>query len=214
VALVELVMILMLALAVSGDGFLVGVAYGVKKIKIPLISLLVIALASTTAVTVSMLCGKGLASVLSPEFASRTGAILLLIIGMYFILQACGEKINNLGNDNNEPIITIKVKPLGIIVQILKQPSSADMDCSGEISLHEAFFLGLALALDALGAGLGAAMAGFNILLTAICVGVLKFILLNSGIYLGRLMGNQRWLCLSSLLPGIILVTIGLVELI
>lgn len=207
-------MILMLALAVSGDGFLVGVAYGVKKIKIPLISLLVIALASTTAVTVSMLCGKGLASVLSPEFASRTGAILLLIIGMYFILQACGEKINNLGNDNNEPIITIKVKPLGIIVQILKQPSSADMDCSGEISLHEAFFLGLALALDALGAGLGAAMAGFNILLTAICVGVLKFILLNSGIYLGRLMGNQRWLCLSSLLPGIILVTIGLVELI
>lgn len=207
-------MILMLALAVSGDGFLVGVAYGVKKIKIPLISLLVIALASTTAVTVSMLCGKGLASVLSPEFASRTGALLLVIIGIYFLLQACGEKINNLGNDNDEPLISIKVKPLGIIVQILKEPSSADMDCSGEISLREAFFLGLALALDALGAGLGAAMAGFSILLTAICVGVLKFILLNGGIYLGKFMGSQRWICFSTLLPGIILVTIGLVELI
>jgi putative sporulation protein YtaF len=207
-------MIIMLALAVSGDGFLAGIAYGVKKIKIPMVSLLVISLASTTAVTVSMLCGQGLAAILDPHIASQLGAVLLVIIGIYFLLQACGEKINALDNDYDKPLLTIKVNTLGIIVQILKKPATADMDCSGEISPREAFFLGLALALDALGAGFGAAMAGFSILLTAICVGVLKFILINSGISLGRVIRNQRWLSITSVLPGLILVTIGIVQLI
>lgn len=209
----KLFMILMLALAVSGDGFLVGVAYGVKKIRIPLLSLIVIALASSSAITVSMICGKGLASILNPDLASRAGAILLIVIGIYFLLQAWTERLNSLGEDYDKPLITIRIKPLGVIVQILKEPSSADLDSSGEINSREAFFLGLALALDALGAGLGAAMAGFNILITALFVGMIKFILVNSGLYVGKIVLNQKWVNITTLLPGIILIAIGFIEL-
>lgn len=207
----EYMLILLFALAVSADGFMVGIAYGIKKIKIPFLSLILIACASALAVTFSMICGKGLAAFLNPSWASHLGAAMLIIIGLYFLLQALKEKINQI-EASNSAIITLNLEFLGIIVQILKKPSSADMDCSGEINLKEAFFLGLALAVDALGAGIGAAMTGLNILFTALSVGVLKFILVNSGIYLGEAVKSKYIEGISSLLPGIILITIGIIE--
>jgi putative Mn2+ efflux pump MntP len=55
--------------------------------------------------------------------------------------------------------------------------------------LQEAFFLV---------AGVCLAMAGMNILLTAISVGMVKFILVNSGLAVGHRMQNER---LQSLAP-------------
>lgn len=207
----EYMLILLFALAVSADGFMVGIAYGVKKIKIPFLSLILIAGASALAVTFSMICGQGLAAFLHPSWASGLGAAMLIIIGLYFLLQALKEKINQL-ETSDSTIFTLNLEFLGIIVQILKKPSSADMDCSGEINLREAFFLGLALAVDALGAGIGAAMTGMNILFTAVSVGMLKFILVNSGIYLGEVVKSKYIESVSSLLPGIILITLGIIE--
>lgn len=207
----EYMLILLFALAVSADGFMVGIAYGVKKIKIPFLSLVLIACASALAVTFSMICGKGLAVFLKASWASALGAGMLIIIGCYFLMQALKEKINQI-DPPDSAIFTLNLEFLGIIVQILKKPSSADMDCSGEINLREAFFLGLALAVDALGAGIGAAMTGLNILFTALSVGMLKFILVNSGIYLGEVVKGKYVEGISSLLPGIILITIGIIE--
>lgn len=208
----EYMLVLLFALAVSADGFMVGIAYGIKRIKVPFLSLILIALASSLAVTFSMICGKGLAAILSPTWTSRLGAALLVIIGLYFLLQSCREKIIQMEAPADEAIFTLNLEFLGIIVQILKKPSAADMDCSGEINIKEAFFLGLALAVDALGAGIGAAMTGLNILFTALSVGMLKLILVNSGIYLGAALKSKYIKGISSLLPGIILITIGIIE--
>lgn len=204
--------IALFALAVSADGFAVGMAYGIGKIRIPFFSLLVISLASALAVSLSMLCGKGLAELLSPQMSSYVGAIIILGLGVYFLLMAGKNKINSLENDQEKPILAFSIKPLGIIVQILKQPSQADFDCSGEISTSEAFFLGLALAMDALGAGIGIAMTGSNILYTAICVGMLKFILVNSGIFLGSKINAIKLKAVTALVPGLVFITIGIIE--
>ena len=59
VEILELLAIVLFALAVSGDGFIVGIAYGIKQIKIPTLSLLVIAMASALAVMSSMILEKG-----------------------------------------------------------------------------------------------------------------------------------------------------------
>lgn len=206
--------IALFALAVSADGFAVGIAYGIAKIRIPVFSLLVISLASALAVSLSMLCGKGLAELLSPQMSSYVGAIIILALGVYFLLQAGKNKINSLENDQEKPLLAFSIKPLGIIVQILKQPSRADFDCSGEISTTEAFFLGLALAMDALGAGIGIAMTGSNILYTAVCVGMLKFILVNSGIFLGSKINAVELKAVTALVPGLVFVAIGIIELI
>ncbi len=210
----EILTALLFALAVSADGFVVGVAYGINKIKIPVISLLVIAFASACAVTISMALGKGLAAILPPYWASGIGSFLLITIGIYFLLQACRDKIDRIASNGEEALFTFSIKQLGIIVQILKEPSTADFDYSGEISAKEAFFLGFALALDALGAGIGAAMAGLNIFFTSISVGVLKFILVKSGFFLGKMIENRHLKSMSSLIAGILFLIIGVLELI
>jgi putative sporulation protein YtaF len=180
----------------------------------PLISLLVICVASASSVTLAMLFGKGLMCFLTPAAASRVGAVTIMVIGGFFLIQSLRQKLCGMDVNDEDPLLSLTVKPLGIIIQILKEPSKADFDRSGEIGLQEAFFLGLALAMDAFGAGIGIAMAGYNILLTAICVGMLKFILVKSGLMLGRIVQNEHWQFLSSVLTGLILLALGVSELI
>ena len=205
----EFLAILFFALAVSTDGFVVGMAYGIKKIKIPLASLLLIAMASATAVSISMICGKGLAVLLPPALTNKIGALFILVIALYFLAQACRSRLEELQEDEQEPLMAFTIKPLGIIVQILREPSTADFDSSGEISLREAFFLGFALAVDALGAGFGMAMAGYDIFCTALMVAVLKLILVSSGMWLGKIVSKESWQALLAWLPGLILLAIA-----
>ena len=108
----------------------------------------------------------------------------------------------------------MQIKPLGIIIQILKEPSTADFDSSGVIGFKEAFFLGLALAVGAFGAGIGIAMAGYSILFTAVSVGVLKFLLVSTGLLMGTyFIKSERWQYFASVLTGLILLALGFIEL-
>ncbi len=202
------------ALAVSSDGFVVGLAYGIRKIKIPLLSLLVICVASAGSVTLAMLLGRGLSTLLQPEMASRVGALTIIAIGLFFLMQLVRDRIGAIEENGDYPLLSFKIKPLGVIIQILKEPSTADFDRSGEIGIREAFFLGLALAMDAFGAGIGISLAGYNILFTALSVGVLKFLLVSGGLILGRKVTSDCWEKMSSGLTVLILLTIGILELI
>lgn len=208
----DLVFALLFACGVSADGFMVGVAYGIQKIRIPIVSLMVVALASSMAVTISMVCGKGIGTMIPQPWANSIGAIMLMVVGFYFFLGACREKIHSLEKGNEEPLLILNIKSLGIIVHILKEPSRADFDSSGIISTREAFFLGTALAMDAMGAGLGAAMTGLNIFFTAVSVGMLKFILVNAGLCIGRMADSKRLKNISALISSIIFIIIGLAE--
>lgn len=204
--------VIVFALAVSADGFIAGLAYGIKKIRIPFISLLVIAAASAMAVSISMLLGQGIAAVLPSGSADKLGALLLVIMGVFFLLKAIGDQIDHLPANEEEPLLTLKLKSLGIVIQILKEPIAADFDASGELSNKEALFLGSALAIDAMGAGIGIAMAGYNILFTALTVGMLKFILVNIGIEFGKRMKNGVVRNIASFVPGLSFLIIGIME--
>jgi len=208
----EYLAVLLFALAVSADGFLVGVAYGFKRIRLPVLSLLVIAGSSALAVCVSMLLGRGLAAMMNPRLAAYIGAGMLIFMGMAFVFQAYWQHLFNSKDNLDEPLFSFYVKPLGIMVQILARPESADRDESGEISIQEAFMLGLALAMDALGAGIGMALAGFNILTTALGVGMVKFILVNLGTAIGRMFQGEEEGGCSSALAGCIFIILGFLQ--
>lgn len=210
----EILAVLLFSLAVSADGFLVGIAYGFKRIRIPVMSLLVIAGASALTVSISMILGKGLAAMMNPRIACYIGAGMLIFVGIVFLLQAYWEHLSKKNDNLEEPLLSVYVKPLGIIIQILAQPERADMDDSGEISTREAFFLGMALAMDALGAGIGMAMAGFNILLTALGVGVVKFILVKTGIAVGSMLDGKTTAGYPSVLAGCIFLLIGFLQIV
>lgn len=216
---------LFFAMALSFDGFGVGVAYGVRKIKIPLFSLMVISATSALAISLSMVAGHYLSTLISVKAAERVGAIILICVGIWVIAQPwiqSRSKSNEPGESpaetmpakepSSEQVVRLHIKPLGLVIQILKEPSAADLDASGTINAMEAFFLGLALAMDALGAGFGAAMAGFKPLMTPLIVGAVKFIFVSSGDYLGRRYA-PGWLgSKAAILPGWVLILLGIMN--
>lgn len=211
---------LLFAMALSFDGFGVGVAYGVSKIKIPFFSLLVISITSALAISLSMLAGHLLSAFVSVKIAERVGAIILILVGLWIIFQPWLQRKAKSKKEFNQETapaekatpstFKFQIKSLGLVIQIIKEPSAADLDSSGTINLLEAFFLGLALAMDALGAGFGAAMAGFKPILTPLIVGIVKFIFVSLGDYCGRRYA-PGWLgAKAAILPGWVLIILGI----
>ncbi|MGE5543945.1 MAG: sporulation membrane protein YtaF [Bacillota bacterium] len=208
----HLVSVMLLALALSSDGFAVGMAYGARKIRIPLGSLLLICLASMLAVSVSMLTGKALALYFDPHVTQLIGALALMAVGLWLFSESLRKWQGRAETGENNAIATLRIRPLGIIIQILREPSKADLDSSGVISFREAFLLGIALALDALGAGMGASMSGFDIALTIPLVGCCKFLLISLGLRWGVALKNGVLRNASGVFSGLILFILGFVE--
>jgi len=110
-------------------------------------------------------------------------------------------------------LFQIEMKRLGLVIQMVKTPVKADLDQSGAISATEAVLLGTALSLDSFGAGIGAALLGFAPLPTAAIIAVASGIFLASGLRIGYLCADLRWLRKFSILPGFVLIIMGILKL-
>ncbi|SEM62004.1 MntP/YtaF family protein [Paenibacillus sp. OV219] len=238
--LVHAASLLLLAFAVSLDGFGVGVTYGLRRIRIPLFSIVIIAFCSGLVVWLSMQIGSILTGYMSPVIAKWIGALLLMCIGVWALIQywqrrKAGEnganedaadraasQVSGIAVTGVEPaagelaasaIVNLELKRLGIVIQILRTPQVADVDRSGTISASEAILLGFALSLDSFGAGLGAAMVGFNPLLTAFVICTASAVFLLAGMRLGFRFAGWRGMQTLSVLPGIMLIVMGFLRL-
>lgn len=210
----ELLSYIFFALALNLDSFVSGLAYGARQIKVPLISLSIISLISMLAISISMLGGHILLSFISAISARRVGGVLLLIIGLWILYQTRrgeSESETNAVKDNClQKMIKIHIRPLGLVIQILREPAMADLDSSGVISARESLVLGAALAMDSFGAGFSFSLLGFSTILTAIIVGLGQFLLTYLGIQAGRSITKFRLGRYLTALPGCILITLGL----
>ncbi len=209
----ELMKILLFAGAVSLDGFIAGMACGVRLIRIPLTSQLVVVAAAGSSVLVSMLCGR----VLGGFFGSRTavwlGVTLLLLMAVFFFLQGMREYLGSRQQNAEEPLLAFCIRPLGVIVQVLRSPEIADQDASGEISWREALALALALSLDSFGAGVGIALGGFPVLATVLWVAAANFFAMKTGIKLGQHVGKKTENGMTAALSGCIFLLLAVVQL-
>jgi len=221
---------LLLAFAVSLDGFGVGITYGVRKIKIPAASILIISACSGLIILLSMLLGVALTRWMSPHGASVVGAVILIGIGLWALVQFArsgeaeetptgspaetgGEPAAGTDVPERKPLLTLELRVFGIMIQILRTPSAADMDRSGIISAGEAFLLGAALSLDAFGAGIGAALVGFPPFATALLIAASSGFFLWMGTRVGFWASDWRWIRQLSMLPGLILIAMGIFKL-
>jgi len=217
--------LLLLAFALSLDGFGVGVTYGLRKLKIPLPSILIISLCSGVIIGVSMQVGVLLAHVVSPHAASEVGAVILLLMGCWSLVQMLIQKEKELGKKEeavvleaegvpDEPaVFSLELRHFGIVIQILRTPSSADMDDSGSISSMEAVMLGIALSLDAFGAGLGAALLGFHPVWTAVSIALFSGAFLVMGMKTGLRFAGSSWMKRAAVLPALMLIIMGIMKL-
>ncbi|MFK2824632.1 sporulation membrane protein YtaF [Bacillus sp. B190/17] len=198
----------MLAAAVSLDSFSAGLAYGLKKLKLPVKSSIVLSLCSATALLAAMGAGHWLSRWFSGAAASRLGGVILISLGMWVLWQFFrgGQKH---GQTEERPLIHLELKRLGVVIHIFKRPTAADLDQSGTITGLEALLLGCALSLDAFGAGIGAAMLGYPALLLASAVAVMNFLFVTSGLACGRKFAGILWIQRVAFIPGILLIILG-----
>lgn len=210
----HIVSILLLALSSNLDNVGVGTAYGVRKIRIPFSSNVVIALITSTGTWLSMLMGKRIGMILNPQLAGYLGASLIIAVGVWVFSSETGivrkKRSYDLIEENDRPDIS-GMHFLKKIYIILDNPFAADMDFSGHISLREGVLLGFALTLNNLANGVGAGMMRLDIGLVTLFVGIFSIITIWVGIAAGC---KESYLFgkLAGPVSGLLLILIGIIE--
>lgn len=214
---------LIIALALSLDGFGVGMSYGWKRIKIPFASMSIIGFCTAFAMGISMYFGHILAPKLTLISPRVLGSGILIAIGCFQLLQAIkgraavGKAVPVIAQvspdaDSYQTLMTIKLNVFGLVIQVLKTPDAADLDGSGTISPKESILLGIALALDTFAAGMAATMTGISFYVIGL-VAVVQILMIWAGQELtGKL--PSAVLAKTKFLPGALLVVIGSLKII
>lgn len=198
----------LLALSANVDNLAVGVAYGVKKLKITFWSNLLIAVVSGTGTIVSMSFGAVVGKFLPSNVANIVSSGVLIIIGIVGIWGALRTQ-NSVQEKNGSQEASKEELSYSTYV---KDPSRVDVDNSRRIELKEAWVLAFALTINNLASGVGAGMSGLNIPLTAIFAYAFSLLAITWGYWAGdtmtlRLSGN--WLEAFS---GAIMIILGIYE--
>jgi putative sporulation protein YtaF len=215
---------ILMAVALSLDGLGVGLAYGLRRIRIPMSSLIAIAMCTVFAMGISMLFGSWVTLWLKFIPARSLGATILLTLGVFQLARAIWNRNREIFPQAVPAIAVVTQKPVlepvfrfqlslfGLVIQVLKTPDIADVDGSGGISLRESLLLGSALAMDAFASGIGAAMAGMTLSVIGI-VALTQIMMLR----LGQQMAGkipESWTAKAEYLPGTVLILVGLGKLI
>lgn len=211
--------IILLAISLSLDAFGVGLSYGVRKIKIPMLSKIIICFFSIFYAGIALIGGKSLALFLPQNISKIIGITILFVMGALIIIQALIKKDNEDYSlcsyiDKEKTLVNIAIKSLGISVKVIKNPVEGDIDKSGKIEFTESILLGLALSVDAIGVTLGISLAGFYSVLIPFAVGVFQFAFLYAGTYLGEKFAliekvNKKAM---AILPGILLLALAIIN--
>ena len=255
--------VLLFAIAISIDGFAAGVAEGLRGIKVPLGSLLVMNVVSAVVVFLSLGSGQVVAGFLAPVAGRLIGGGVLIALGAWMLWRgpaatapAGARRASGRvtwehvvpGDDAGTPcrprarwtrgtrgwrpgdgggdraaarrgVYSALSWPrrfvgfLAMVPGLLDEPARADLDSSGVLTPGEAFLLGLALAIDALGVGFGAGMAGLSGVLTPVVAGTTQFVFVSTGLAVGHRIRRSTFAPSIERVPGGILILLGLMRL-
>ncbi len=197
--------------ALSTDALIASFAYGSNKIKIPMISVQVISFLCTIVLGISLLLGTFLKSFIPG------GVLHLVSFGILFILGVI-KLLDNLIKSAIEKHTTINKQiefsllNLNFILNIYANPKEADVDNSKTLSPREALSIAIALSIDSLVAGVGAALANISILAVIISSLVLSTLAVKLGEQLGHKLCEKMPFGLSWL-SGAILISLAFLRL-
>jgi putative sporulation protein YtaF len=209
-----LLYVVLLGFAVSIDGFIAGISYGLKNINIPITSLSIVGITTTLCTGLAMGSAHILGALINTKIAILVGALLLTTMGLFNLFQEyCTAKVQ-VEPSNTEirsPNLTFSVGRL--VINIMTKPEIADVDHSQFISPLEAVLLGLALGIDNMIAIFAAALVTPLPFYTPISMGCIQIMVISSGIYTSHNFVSEQFKKKVPYLPGLILVVLGLMRL-
>ncbi|QHI73522.1 manganese efflux pump [Aminipila terrae] len=202
----------LLVLSLNIDSFSIGLNYGLRKIKISFLALITIVAMSLGILSISYSIGYIIFSFISIFVSKMISSLLLISLGCVLLIQTL---INIHYPVENEALTIkkIKIKPLNIIVNIVREPSNGDMDHSGTINMKEAVYIGFALSMDSFAVGLSLAAFQINLTWFLLLTAIVNIILLMSGELIGKLVGSIVSGDKLKLVASIIIIFLGFTKL-
>lgn len=177
--------ILLLVLSVSIDSFIASISYGSSKIRIPLISALIVDLISSSMLGISLILGSLLQNYISITTAKVFSFSILFFLGFYRLFEGVLKSyINNKVKDSHS--LNFKLFDFNFVLQVYANETKADIDKSKVLSYKEAIYLSVALSLDSIAVGFGSSLILINyiqVFIVSIIIGILAILL---GSYIGK----------------------------
>lgn len=196
---------LLYSLSSNLDNLVIGIAYGVKKIKIGITPNLIIATVTSIGTLISMSVGKFISDFLPTSLTNMLGAVIIMLLGLYFLIQSILKLI---------PKSYSNSLALKNVDEIMDYAEKSDSDNSGTLNIKEAFVVSLGLMLNNLGTGLAASITGVNVSITVICTFILSIALLMLGKSIGHNVLGSICGKYAPLISGVLLIILGIFELI
>jgi len=195
----HLLEIIAIGVASNLDNAGVGIAYGMRGIRIDRKANITIASISFIMTLFAGLLGSWLA-LFVPAFVARLcGATVIVAVGVYVLCQPYLVKKHERNNGSAR----------NLLQRILRQPEKADLDQSNTISIFEALILGTALGINALAGGFDAGVTHISVWATALVIGLFSLLILGITDYVSKY-ATTKFDHRASILSGILLIMIGL----
>ena len=181
---IQMLSVLAFSAAASADSLVVGLSYGLRKIKVDWKSNLVVALLSLAGTVCSMILGRMLLPVLPDRFENVLGGGIIMGIGLFSLLRPW---FSQKGKDGRERV-----------------PRA--------LTLKSTLLLGAALAVNNIGLGVGASITGMRLVPTAACAFLCSLLFFFGGNWIGGLRegGTIGWL--AEPVANLLMVGLGIFE--
>lgn len=183
-----MLILILLALITSADAFLFGISFGLKKIRLTFIPLVIITLTGIIILMLSSLAGDFISEYIS--CGKLIGSLILIGIGMWL----CSDTENSTKN-------------------ILEHPEKADINKSKNIEPIEAVIMGFVLSIDSATIVLGSSITDKSLIILPIFVLIFQIVFIVLGIFIGDKGIRNIPDRLITLISGFVIILIGLYKL-
>lgn len=178
---------LLFGISASLDALIVGITYGLRRIRIRLWQNFLISVITLLGTCLSVWLGAVLSPFLPALIAEAAAGTVLILLGAWYLIKSMRHCLQKCRKDKN---LSVSEMPPGL-------------------SLGEALSLGFALSLNNMGIGLSASIAGLLLLPAAIVTFLCSVSFLLFGNLLGRCRIFKQAGVAADFLSGLLLIGLG-----
>lgn len=191
---------LFLPFSMTLDNFPLGVAYGIKGVRMKAATILLITLMSAGGTLLGMVAGSYAGHWLSAAAANWIGSAVFIALGLWTLWDTLQYK---------QHIHTPEAFSPAIALHALGGETPAQLR---HVSIKESLVLALALSINNLGGGIGAGVSGLNLTGVTILTFLFGYLLLMLGYRLGtgfKTSLDGKW---PGIVSGILMIGLGIYE--